>query len=220
MSRDGCLTSHSIRGAAALLALIVAFPSTASAQVRYELGPFVAYYRPAGTFGPTSVYSVTLPARPSDKAGPALGVRGRMWMPNRYGVEVQVARAFSTVGQVFTPAGPRGPTSVRVLSVAVLGLYEVTSTERVLLWLGAGGGLVRHGGDSYGSYGSPESVAGATGIGCDIRLRGRLSAALGLTTYVYLLDVRDSRNTLQFRFQVDPLVQVGLVWAWPGREGA
>ena len=103
---------------------------------------------------------------------------------------------------------------VMQLSMAAMGLYEVASSERTKFWLGAGRGLVRHGGDSYGSYGSPTSLAGTVGIGSNIRVRGRVSAALGLTTYLYFLEVIDSRNTLQRGFQVDPLVQAGLVWVW------
>jgi hypothetical protein len=206
--------------AVAVIVLTLAVVSTVNAQVRCEIAPFVAYYRPIGTFWPTSVSAVTLPARPSDKAGPALGVQARVWWPDHFGVEVQVAEAWSSVPQSLTPAGPRGPTSVTVLTLAAQGLYEVASSERLQLWLGAGGGLVRHGGDSYASYGSPASLAGTLSVGSNILLWRRLSAELGTTTYLYFLEVTGSGNTLQRGFQVDPLFHAGLTWAWRSGDGA
>jgi hypothetical protein len=197
-----------------VLVLTHAFVSPATAQARFEVGPLFAYYRPVGTFDPTAASSVTLPARPSDKAGAALGVRGRVWLPNHIGVEFQAAEAWSSVGLVFTPAGPIGPTSVTVLTLAAQGLYEVASAETCQFWLSAGGGLVRHDGDSYGRYGSPTPLAATLGFGSNIRLQGRLNAVLGLTTYLYFLEVRSSGTTLQRGFQVDPLLQAGLTWGW------
>ena len=203
-----------LRGSMMIAVLITAFVSPATAQAGFELGPFLAYYRPIGTFDPTSAHAVTLPSHPSDKAGPALGVRGRVWGNGKVGVEFQVAEAWSTLGQVVPPGGPIGPTSVRVLAFAAQGLYKVASAERLQTWLSAGGGIVRHGGDSYGRFGSPTSLAGTFGFGSNIRLRGRLNAVLGLTTYVYYLEVRDSSNTLQHGMQVDPTFQAGLTWGW------
>jgi hypothetical protein len=189
----------------------------ATAQVRFEVGPVLGYYRPLGSFWPTATYAVTLPRRPSDKSGPALGARGRVWLSSRGGVELQVAQAWSTTPQVFTPAGPHGPKSVRVLTVATQGLYEVLSVEPFHLWLSAGGGLVRHGGSSYAAYDSPTRLAGTLGLGSGLRLHGGLSAELGLTDSFYFLDVRtDDGTSVQRGLQVDPVVHVGLTWGWSG----
>jgi len=189
--------------------------SVATAQVRYEVGPVFGYYRPLGSFWPSSVMATSLARRPSDMSGPALGLRGRVWFSSRGAVELQAAQSWSTVPQVITPGGPRGPYSVRVLTVVTQGLYEALSVEPFHLWLSAGGGLVRHGGDSYAAYDSPTGLAGTLGLGCRLRLHGGLSAELGLANYFYFLDVRtDYGTSVQRGLQHDSMVQLGLTWGW------
>ena len=141
---------------------------------------------------------------------------GRVWSADgRFGLELQASQAHSTAPQVFTPGGPVGPASVRILTVAAQGLFEVLSVETFRSWLSAGGGLVRHGGEAYAPYDSPMQVAGTLGLGSRLRLHRRLNAVLGLTTFFYYLEVRGRAGTVQHGWQADPMVQLGLTWGWP-----
>jgi hypothetical protein len=209
------MVTRVLSGLAIAVFLTASLVSVAAAQARYQVGPVVGYYRPIGSYWPTAVYAVGLPQRPSDNSGPVFGVLGRVWLSDRGAVELQAAQAWSTVSQVFTPAGPIGPRSVHVLTVAMQGLFEAVSVERFHFWLSAGGGLVRHGGESYAPFGSPTRPAATLGFGCRLRLHGGLGAELGLTDFLYFLDVRtDAGTSVQRGFQHDPMVRVGLTWGW------
>ena len=185
------------------------------AQVRVELGPALAYYRPLGSFDPTTASSVTLPARPGDMASAALGAQGRLWLDRRFGLELAVARASSSVPRTIPPGGPVGPTPVRVSTAAVQGVYAVASGERPRVWIAAGAGVVRHGGAAYAPYDSPTDLAGTFGLGSSFRIHGSLRATLGIITFLYPFEVTSHAGpVLQRGFQVDPLVQAALTWSW------
>jgi hypothetical protein len=198
------------------LFLTVVTAGTSHAQVQVELGPILGYYRPVGSFQSTSATAVTLPARPRDKAGAALGVAGRVWLGHRFGLEVQVASARSSVPASVPPGGPVGPTPVRVLILSAQGTWTLASGPETRFWVGAGAGAVRHGGAAYAPYGSPTDVAGTFGVGTSVRVHGSVRLVVGVATFLYSLDVQSNAGpTLQHGFQVDPLAHLSLAWSWP-----
>ena len=74
---------------------------------------------------------------------------------------------------------------------------------------------MRHGGAAYAPYGAPAQLATALGLGSAIPIGLHLNATVGLTTFLYSIDVSDSAGTsLEHGAQVDPLVHVGLAWSW------
>jgi len=196
----------------AILALVVLVPSRVVSQTRVEGGPLLGLYSPAGSFQPAPYYSTALPNAPSELTGAAMGGQGRIWFSRRLGLQLQVAWASSRVGGGNTPAGtaPSRPASVLTSSVQVLVALSHPS-QRIQLWLSAGPGLVRHGGEAYARYGSPVQLATTLGFGSAIPIGSHLSVNLGATTFLYNIDVADSTGTsLEHGFQVDPLFHLGL----------
>jgi len=201
------------------LFLTLATAGTSRAQVQVELGPVLGYYRPVGSFQSTSATAVTLPARPRDKAGAALGAAGRVWLGHRFGLEVQVASARSSVPASVPPGGSVGPTPVRVLIGSAQGTWILASGPGTRFWVGAGAGIVRHGGAAYASYESTTDVAGTFGLGTSLRIHGPVRLVAGVTTFLYSFDVQSNGGpTLQHGFQVDLLAHLSLAWSWPGER--
>jgi hypothetical protein len=197
------------------LFLTLVTAGASQAQVQVELGPVLGYYRPVGSFQSTSATAVSLPARPRDKAGAALGAAGRVWLGHRFGLEMQVASARSSVPASVPPGGPVGPTPVRVLILSAQGTWALTTGPETHFWVGAGAGIVRHGGAAYAPYESPTDVAGTFGLGTSVRVHGPVRLVVGVTTFLYSLSVESSAGpTLQHGFQVDPLAHLSLVWRW------
>lgn len=194
-------------------ALTLARP--ALSQDRFELGPLLGFYAPAGSFQPAPYYSTALPQAPGDMSALALGAQARLWLAGRVGIQLQGAIASSQVGGGATPGGMSPPYSVHVLTITAQALYNFYPAGRTRLWASGGAGLIRHGGAAYAPYGSPSQVAGVLGVGSALPLTARLNADLGLTTLFYSFNLKDSTATsIQQGFQVDPLVHVGLSWGW------
>ena len=202
---------------------ILAVAAPTHAQTTVSVGPSFGYYRPLGSFdlAKASVFSTALPETPSELRGFATGGVAQVTFGRRLGVEARLSVANSSVREVNTPAGPMGPTGARVVAASLLGQYEVSPTlESYRLWLSAGPGVVRHGGDAYARYGSPTSIAGAFGVGLRLPLPMHFRFAADATTLVYPFDVEvptiimDWSNpyTLQRGRQVDALVHLGLQW--------
>jgi hypothetical protein len=206
-----------------LASLLAAFTSVAvlvtaaPAQARFDVGPLLALYAPVSDFQPASYYTTSLPNSPGDLTGVGWGGQGRIWFTRRFGVQVHIAWASSTVGGGNTPGGPVPSTPARVFTASAQALYNPSSTpHKVRVWLGVGAGLVRHGGAAYVPYGAPLQVATALGLGSAIPMGEHLNANLGLTTLLYSIDVSDrTGTTLEHGFQVDPLIHAGLSWSWP-----
>lgn len=197
-----------------VMALTLLAVRPAGTQVGFDVGPLVALYAPTAGFDP-AYYSTALPNAPSDLSGVAWGGEGRLWLGQRFGLQIQAAVAASSVGGGNTPGGPAPATPARVLTATVQALYTVYAKPRTArVWLGVGGGLVRHGGTAYAPYGAPASPSGALGLGSAIPVSRHLSATIGLNTLLYYMDLRDSnRKKLERGFQVDALVHLGLSWA-------
>jgi hypothetical protein len=210
-----------MRPVSCLLLLVAAgavVPRSAPGQARFELGPLLTAYTPLGSFEPAPYYSTALPNTPGDLGGIGWGGEGRVWLSHRAGIQLQFARTSSSVGGGNTPAGPAASTPASVLTISAQALYDLSpgTPGRVRLWLGAGAGVVRHGGTAYARYGNPAQVATALSFGSAFPLHGRLSAHLGVTTLFYYIDVSDSMGTsLEHGFQLDPLFHAGFDWGWP-----
>ena len=185
-------------------------PAAAGAQRGIELGPFVAIYAPVGSYRHEAPYfRAGTPDDPRDNRGLAWGAQGRIWVSRRFGLEVR--GAVSSARRVgYTPAGPRYDTS-RVLSVTAQALYKISPTSaKSALWLGAGGGGIRHSGSSYAPYGSPTHAVGAFGVGSSVPLGRRIVASLGVTGFGYHFAVSDSAGSYQRGWQQDLLAHAGV----------
>ncbi len=200
-----------------VLILTVILAAPVPAQVRLEVGPILGLYAPASNFQPAPYYSTALPNSPGDLTGLALGGQGRLWLTSRLGIQLDAASTSSNVGGGNTPAGSFPPTGARVLTASAQLLFSLLApSHNSHVWCSAGPGLVRHGGAAYSRYGSPIQLATAVGLGSAVPIAGRLSIDIGVTAFLYNLDVSDSVGTsLEHGFQVDPLVHAGITLRWP-----
>jgi hypothetical protein len=201
------------------VALTLGFATRASAQATSAVEIFVGYYLPFGHFDPASVYSTDLPNQPSDLRGTAWGGAGHLSFGRRFGVEGQLSVAASTVPEVTTPGGPRGPTGARVSIVTLEAQYDISPTPLAYrVWLSGGPAFVRHGGDAYSRYGSPRSFGSALGIRLAVPIVSHLQLAAEATTVFYTLDVpmptelRRNPGNLEHGAQRDAVLRIGLAW--------
>lgn len=196
--------------------LLTVVAAMASAQARIELGPLLAFYTPVGGYRPAPYYTTRLPNSPGDLSGVAWGGEARLWLSHRAAVQLQVASASSMVGGGNTPGGTFPSRPARVLTASAQALYSVATTAHgARVWIGGGLGVVRHGGTAYAPYDAPAQLATVLGLGSAIPIGGHLNATVGVTTFLYSIDVSDSAGTaLEHGAQVDPLLHAGLAWSW------
>jgi hypothetical protein len=201
------------------LVLTFVIASPLGAQVAFNGGLLAGYYRPFGNFDAASVYSTSLPRVPSELSGFAWGGVAQVAFGGRMGAEAQLSVANSATPGVITPAGPRGPTSAQLVVATLQGQYDISpQPESFRLWVSAGPGLIRHGGDAYAPYGSPVSAAGAFGASLRLPIASRLQVTAGTTTLLYLFDLkmppelRGNPGSLQRGRQTDVLWQLGMRW--------
>lgn len=204
-------------GSRVLLAIAsaMAIPSAVIGQMIVEVGPLVALYTPVGTLNQNAVL-YALPSKASDLRGVAWGAQGRVWLTPKLGVQVQGAAASSRFGGgvvINTPGGQyvTRPIRAQVLTVSAEALYRPVPTI-VPLWVGAGAGVVRHGGDAYALFGRPSSLAGVLGLGFDTHMGRHVTAAFGITTLFYSLNFKGMGNTFDLGFRTDLLAHVALAW--------
>lgn len=197
----------------------LAAPAVARAQVSLELGPTLGRYRPLGDFDPASVSVTSLPRTPQDLNSWSWGGEARLWLGRRVGAELRASVAQSTVPSVPAPGGPRPETPARIGTFLAQGVFALPGTpNRYRVWVSAGAGLVRHGGEAYEAHGSPADAGPVIGAGAAVRLFRGLRATLGASALFYTLDVpmppRLSGNpgSLQRGKQSDLHIQFGLTW--------
>lgn len=189
-SRVGC-------GALVIAVCSMGVSSAARAQLRVDVGATIGQYSPLGSFDKGSAQRMNVPNSPGDLAGTAFGGELRVWIVPRIGIGFDGSTVSSRVGGGTTPGGYVAPTGARVSTGSAQLLFRVTSDEsRARVWLSAGGGLVKHGGDAYVQFGEPTNFAGVFGVGSAIRLAGALHAELGVTTMFY--NVNMSGTSLAF----------------------
>jgi hypothetical protein len=192
------------------------------AQTTIDVGPLFGYYEPLGHFDPASVYSTSLPSTPRELRGFAWGGAAHVSFGRRLGAEGRVSVANSTLPVVITPGGPREPIRAQEVVWTLQGQYDLSpAPEKYRVWLSAGPGLVRHGGDAYARYGSPVSVGGALGLGVAVPVASRVRIVADVTTLLYSLDVamppewQANPGSLQHGSQRDALIQLGARWRLP-----
>jgi len=190
---------------------------SADAQIHLDVGPFVAYYAPLGTFQPEQVHSTSLPGSPSDLRGIALGGHLTVWPAERFGVQLQAASASSEpLGGGFTPGGYFPSQSADVVTASAEVLFNVVSPrQKDRLWVGVGPGLVEHGGAAYAGVSARAQLATVAELGSAISVGRKLDLNLGVTMFFYSIMVSAFGNTLEQGTQVDPLFRVGLSWVGP-----
>jgi hypothetical protein len=168
----------------------MAIVSRARAQVSVELGATIGQYSPLGSFDRGSAHLLSVPNSPGDLSGAALGGELRLWVAPRIGFALSGSTVSSDVGGGSTPNGYDPPAHARVSEGSAQLLFRVTGDgSRARVWLSAGGGLVKHGGDAYEQFGKPTNTAGVFGVGSAIRITGGLNAELGVTTMIYSVNM-------------------------------
>jgi hypothetical protein len=203
---------------ATVVAILLTLTAQLHAQVTGTLTAFVGYYRPFGHFDPASVYASWLPEKPEDLRASAWGGAGHIAFGNRFGVVAQVAKTSSHVPAVVTLGGPFGPRDASVLLATLQGQYAVSAMPHAQLWVNAGPGLVRHGGNAYELHGWPTSFAGAVGTTLVVPIAPHLQFTANGTVLVYVLDVpmtpqlRGNPGSLEHGVQKDALLHAGLAW--------
>jgi hypothetical protein len=173
--------------------------------------------RPLRPSGRLSACTVLHNGTPGDLKGAAWGGVGRIWLAPRLGLQLQITTSSSTVGGGATPGGDFPGTAARVFTASAQGVCALLAAPRsITLWLSAGAGLVGHGGAAYARYGSPVQLATVLGFGSAVPMGSHLIANVGVSTFLYNIDVSDSTGTsLEHGFQVDPVLHAGLGVRWP-----
>ncbi|HEV8195461.1 MAG TPA: hypothetical protein VGP87_02375 [Gemmatimonadales bacterium] len=202
-----------------LLGAALMSPVPGAAQMRAEFGPVFGYYRPYGSFDAASVYSTALPQAPKDLKGHAWGADARVWFGSRFGAELRGSLARSTIPSTNTPGGPSGATRADVMTVTAQGLLTLVGTPaQRQIWLSAGVGAIRHGGQAYQRYGTPMDVGPVVGGGARFGITRDLHATVGLSSLLYVFDIPMppelslNPGSLEHGRQIDVLVHFGITW--------
>lgn len=209
------MLSGVIRRALAVTVCSFAVSTAAAAQLRVEVGATIGRYSPLGSFQQGMTLSSSLPRQASDLSGTSYGGQLRMWVAPRVGFEFSASTSSSTVGGGSTPVGISPTTTARVSTGSAQLLFLLTrSQSRASVWLGAGGGVVEHGGQTYKPFGTQVDGAGVFSVASAFRIKGGLSADLGVTSLIYYLDAQNmppsSDNLLERGRQFDVLLRTGL----------
>jgi len=203
-----------------LLAVVVpavVVPRSALSQATVEVGPVLGLYAPVGAFKQTGPRSTSLPRKPSELGGPAWGGEVWVWLDARFGLALQAVVAASRFGGGFnTPAGfVTTPKDAHVVTVTAQVLHRPLRSI-LPLFLTAGVGVVRRGGDAYSGsiqlHGLTTPSA-AVGLGVDLGLGQHLAATVALTAAAYDLNVHDGLGQrFEHGVQFDLLPHVRLAW--------
>jgi hypothetical protein len=189
----------------------LAIPGIAGAQRSFDLEPIVGIYSPAGSYDHTgSYFRVGTPESPRDNAGTAYGANARVWVGRNFGVQLQGVRSSADHATVNTPGGGSFATSTRITALTAQLLYSPSLPSRARVWIGAGGGTVRHGGTAYAAYGSPSRAAIALGAGSKIPLWRGLSVGAGVEGLFYDWELSDRNGTYQGGTETDLIAHLGL----------
>jgi hypothetical protein len=177
----------------------------------------VGLFAPLGSFRAQSFYSSGLPHTPQDLTGPDFGVQARLWPLSHFGFQLDGRIAFSHVGGGGTPIGVLPTTSARIFSGSGQLLYRVTSGEApVRLWFSGGAGVVQFGGRAYSTFTGRTRPAGVFGVASAIPLHAGLDLNVGLSGFVYGLDLQDTsvQGLQQGGSELDLRLQTGISWTW------
>ena len=190
-------------------------PGAIAAQVRFDVGPYVGFYAPIGSF-PSAPFPGPFelpPARSRQGTAVAVGAQGTLWFVPRIGLSVQWGTTSSVVRTREQFGSQDAEQSARVSAGALQLLVplEVPSLQG-RVYVGAGVGLVRRSGDFYEAYERPSNVAGVLGLGSDFALVRHAHLTLGFQSYLYSLRLRQQGGpTFDSGFQADMLARVGFM---------
>lgn len=199
---------------AAVLAA-TALPRPVLAQRVLDVGPVLGAYLPMGTFGHPNETS-TPPSSPSELRGQAWGGSARAWFNESWGVQLQGMGTSRVVGNgVITPGGFNvPPETARVIGVNGEAVYRPNVAFKPW-WIGAGLGVVNHGGEAYDHphIEGRTSAAFTAGTGLDWRIGHSVLARIGATTWLYSLDVHSGPGAyLERGFQADVIPFISVAW--------
>jgi hypothetical protein len=211
----------------AAMAVVLACSAHAlAAQTTFEIGPFVAYYRPTANFAKVQETATWLPQQPRDLSGAAYGIDARWWFHNEVGLQALAGVAYSNIrieqslpsgsgSQSFTQSPTLGA-QVQIASIAVMSNMAPTNAN-YRVWASAGPAVVHRGGESYSfgpTFTTSYDIGAALGLGGDIPIRHRLHATVALNSLMYWVHVdhTDDHHSIERGFQNDLLFHAGLAW--------
>jgi hypothetical protein len=161
-------------------AVIGGVHGTAHAQIRVEGGPLVGYYhadgRAASTDGPDA---------PGNYSAMAVGVQLMVKFPHRLGVRTDAMFAPSSPNQTTNPGGWQPQLPGRVTSSTLLVTVDAVRDEDATLWIGAGRGLIHHGGEGFATSGDPTNVASVVALGLERSLTKSFALSAGVSAMLY-----------------------------------
>lgn len=184
----------------------------ARAQVSVELGPYLGVYVPTSSFESAAQSSlVSIPSTSRHAAAVLVGAQGTLWLGSPIGV---AADWWSSSSKVRT-SGVLGDTeaSAKVNAWSLRLLFRLpTASLPGRVHLDAGVGVLNRSGDFYdGQYRKRRNVGGLLGLGSELPIAPRLRVHLGLGTYLYSLQLRETGGTEHdSAFQADVTARAGL----------
>ncbi|MFL5560654.1 MAG: hypothetical protein ACJ79K_04180 [Gemmatimonadaceae bacterium] len=201
-----------MRNSIALLLLgVVTAPGIIEAQRSIDIEPIVGLYAPVGSYDhAASYFRVGTPESPRDNAGTAFGANARLWIMRNFGVQLQGVTSTADHQTVATPGGGAYSTSSRVTALTAQLLYSPSLPARARVWIGAGGGTIKHGGTAYAAYGTPSRAVIALGAGGSIPIWRGLSAGAGIDGLFYNWELSDAAGTYQGGTETDLVAHLGL----------
>jgi hypothetical protein len=173
-----------------------------------ELGVSFGWYQPAWDFWPGPWGATNLPQHSMDLSGIAWGGEARVRLNDRVAIGAIFTTATSTVPGCMCPGGhDLPPTGERVNLAAAVGLFRLPIGTSSEVSLGLGPAMIQHGGEGYGSYGSPTSWGRAGVIEASHRLVSHLDGVARVLALRYWFNFEPERGP-----QLDLVTSVGLRW--------
>jgi hypothetical protein len=181
-----------------LLALLAAVAGPLAAQTVY-LTPRIGAYAPL-----VNLLESTDPGSGllrEDKAETKFDIGGRLglWFSNAFGVEGVVDYSRSGV-QTFIGGARQENFSSHIFAASIRPMFKLSSpSQNVALIISAGGGVVDRGGDYINGLAPPATqftgrtdIAGAAGIGLQVRLARHVAARIDVDGYTYNAQYRSA----------------------------
>lgn len=204
------------------LVIQAALATSLGAQTSLGVGPVVGYYRPLGRFEQAPVNARPLPAQPQGLSSLAFGGEMNAWFNGWLGASIEASVAPIHTAALPPPPGGTGTPAMdaRVETVVAQALVSLPRSLHEHLWMSAGLGVVRHGGETYASYGSPTQAAGAIGVGASADVNEHVTLTGGVTLLGYMLDVpmpaalrQTYSGSIERGRQIDATFRVGARWS-------
>lgn len=196
--------------AAAILAGAVVMGTAAPAHAQYvaELTPFFTSYYPLQKIGfdETQAPDVIL----KQSSGPGVGARLTFWLSNSLGIEAAGTYVWSSPEVSFEDAGQTAGISLDGTLLNTTGRI-VFRPARTNLYLLAGGGIVKLGGDAWEGEEKTTNIAGVVGFGARANVTPKFALNVTVEGTFYSMDP-DGSDGLFFesKMQSDIAVSIGI----------